>query len=101
MKLKPLIAPATLAVAAAMIITATSASAATTRYEAETSPATCDGTIDSNHAGFSGSGFCNANNAVGAASQFTVTNGPKKEPKAFWHMRQWQMVGRPSSPSMV
>jgi rhamnogalacturonan endolyase len=47
--------------------------AAPTRYEAETSPATCDGTIDSNHAGFSGSGFCNANNAVGAANQFTVS----------------------------
>src|SRR5688500_7733006 len=47
--------------------------AAPTRYEAETSPATCDGTIDSNHAGFSGSGFCNANNAAGAANQFTVS----------------------------
>src|SRR5690349_10024170 len=74
MKLKLLIAPAILAVGAAMIITATGASAATTRYEAETAPATCDGTIDSNHAGFSGSGFCNANNAVGAASQFTVNS---------------------------
>ncbi|MNL47609.1 hypothetical protein D3C87_1704060 [compost metagenome] len=25
-----------------------------------------------------------------------VTRGPKKPPKAFWHMRQWQMEGRPS-----
>ncbi|MEU5870416.1 carbohydrate-binding protein [Glycomyces sp. NPDC047369] len=48
------------------------ADAATVRYEAETSPATCDGTIDSNNAGFSGSGFCNTSNAVGAAAQFTV-----------------------------
>src|SRR5690606_27257407 len=24
-----------------------------------------------------------------------VTSGPKKPPKAFWHMRQWQMDGRP------
>src|SRR5688572_22732339 len=47
------------------------AQAAPTRYEAEN--ATCDGTIDSNHAGFSGSGFCNARNAVGAANQFTAT----------------------------
>src|SRR5688572_5118050 len=46
------------------------AQAAPTRYEAEN--ATCTGTIDSNHAGFSGSGFCNGNNAVGAAAQFTV-----------------------------
>ncbi|RRS01770.1 rhamnogalacturonan lyase family protein [Glycomyces terrestris] len=51
------------------------ADAATVRYEAETSPATCAGTIDSNHAGYSGSGFCNSSNAVGAALQFTV-NAP-------------------------
>ncbi|WP_117212385.1 carbohydrate-binding protein [Allorhizocola rhizosphaerae] len=44
--------------------------AAPTRHEAEN--ATCDGTIDSNHAGFSGSGFCNSANAVGASLQFTV-----------------------------
>ncbi|MEU4539581.1 CBM35 domain-containing protein [Streptosporangium sp. NPDC023825] len=48
------------------------AHAAPTRYEAETSPAVCTGTIDSNHAGYSGSGFCNATNAVGAHAQFTV-----------------------------
>ena len=42
------------------------------RYEAEDAAATCDGTIDSNHAGYSGSGFCNSRNAVGAAAQFTV-----------------------------
>jgi pimeloyl-ACP methyl ester carboxylesterase len=42
------------------------------RYEAETSPAVCEGTIDSNHAGYSGSGFCNGTNALGAYSQLTV-----------------------------
>jgi hypothetical protein len=42
------------------------------RYEAETAPAICTGTIDTNWAGYSGSGFCNANNAIGAYSQFTV-----------------------------
>ena len=47
--------------------------AAPTRYEAENAPATCDGTIDSNNAGFSGTGFCNTNNAVGAAAQLTVS----------------------------
>src|SRR5688500_16742616 len=50
----------------------TVAAAATTRYEAEVAPATCTGTIASNHAGFSGSGFCDGTNAVGAAIQFTV-----------------------------
>ncbi|WP_117215259.1 CBM35 domain-containing protein [Allorhizocola rhizosphaerae] len=63
----------TLAVAGTGVVMSTTASAAVTRYEAETAPATCDGTIDSNHTGFSGSGFCNANNAVGSAAQFTVT----------------------------
>lgn len=44
--------------------------AAPTRYEAEN--AACDGTIDSNHSGFSGTGFCNSTNTTGAAVQFTV-----------------------------
>jgi hypothetical protein len=42
------------------------------RYEAETAPAVCQGTIDSNHGGYSGSGFCNGNGAIGAYAQFTV-----------------------------
>ncbi|WP_158852577.1 right-handed parallel beta-helix repeat-containing protein [Saccharothrix deserti] len=49
------------------------------RYEAETAPAVCQGTIDANQAGFSGTGFCNGNAAVGAYAQFTVnaaTAGP-------------------------
>jgi fermentation-respiration switch protein FrsA (DUF1100 family) len=42
------------------------------RYEAEDSSAVCQGTIDSNHAGYSGSGFCNGTSAVGAYSELTV-----------------------------
>jgi len=49
------------------------ASAAATRYEAEAAPATCAGAVESNHAGYSGSGFCNGDNTVDAATQFTVT----------------------------
>jgi alpha-L-fucosidase len=41
-----------------------------TRYEAE--GATCDGTVDSDHTGFSGTGFCNTTNAVGASVTWTV-----------------------------
>jgi lysophospholipase L1-like esterase len=52
--------------------TATSVAAAT-QYEAEASPATCDGLIESNHSGYSGTGFCNSDNEVGAAAQFTVS----------------------------
>lgn len=77
MRLKPFIACTSLLAAALagalVVLPGTSARAATVRHEAETAPATCQGTIDSNHAGFSGTGFCNATNAVGAASQFTVT----------------------------
>ncbi len=54
------------------VLPATTATAAPLRYEAETAPATCSGTIDANHSGYSGTGFCNASNAVGAAAQFTV-----------------------------
>ncbi len=39
----------------------------------ESESGTCDGTIDNNHTGFSGTGFCNTNNAVGATSSVTVT----------------------------
>jgi glucose/arabinose dehydrogenase len=49
-----------------------SAYAAPTRYESENSPAVCDGTIDSNWAGFSGTGFCNTVNAVGGSVTWTV-----------------------------
>ncbi|MGP3918400.1 right-handed parallel beta-helix repeat-containing protein [Nonomuraea sp. 10N515B] len=75
MRLRSFIACAALAAGAFVALPAATAAAATTRYEAETAPATCDGTIDSNHSGYSGTGFCNAGNAVGAAAQFTV-NAP-------------------------
>ena len=40
------------------------------RYEAEN--ATCDGTIDSDHPGFSGTGYCNTFNQVGSRVEWTV-----------------------------
>ncbi len=46
------------------------APAAAVRYEAENG--TCQGTIDSNHTGFSGTGFCNVTNAVGSTMTWTV-----------------------------
>jgi hypothetical protein len=51
----------------------TPAQAATARYEAETAPAVCTGTIDSDWTGYSGSGFCNGANATSGYAQFTVT----------------------------
>ncbi|MGN9911537.1 carbohydrate-binding protein [Phytohabitans sp. LJ34] len=57
------------------VVVALHASAATTRYEAENAPATCEGTIASNHSGYSGGGFCDTNSGTGVAAQFTV-NAP-------------------------
>jgi hypothetical protein len=44
-----------------------------TRVEAESG--TCDGTIDSNHLGFSGTGFCNTTNAMGSTASLTLDAG--------------------------
>jgi hypothetical protein len=70
MRLRSLTAGIVLAASAIAVFPAATATAAPTRYEAENG--TCQGTIDSNHAGFSGSGFCNGTNASGAYLQVTV-----------------------------
>jgi pectate lyase len=67
-----MIACVSLLAGALVVVASSAAQAAPTRYEAESSPAVCTGTIDSNHAGFSGSGFCNGNNATSGFVQFTV-----------------------------
>ncbi|MFJ8666544.1 CBM35 domain-containing protein [Streptomyces sp. NPDC093600] len=67
-----LLACSALAVGTFVALPTATAAAAPVRYEAERAPATCDGTIDSDWTGYSGSGFCNGRNAVGAAVQFTV-----------------------------
>ncbi|MFF4624875.1 carbohydrate-binding protein [Nonomuraea jabiensis] len=75
MRLKAVLACAGLLAGAFVALSPTAAQAAPTRYEAESSPAVCTGTIDSNWSGYSGSGFCNGNNATGASAQFTVNAG--------------------------
>ncbi|MGW2310065.1 carbohydrate-binding protein [Actinomadura luteofluorescens] len=72
MQLRSLIACGGLVAGGLAALPGTAAHAAATRYEAETSPAVCTGTIDSNHSGYSGSGFCNATNRAGAYAQLTV-----------------------------
>jgi hypothetical protein len=53
-------------------MTAAPAHAATSvAYEAENG--TCQGTIDTNHAGYTGTGFCNLTNAVGSYLELTIT----------------------------
>ncbi|MDQ7806836.1 carbohydrate-binding protein [Amycolatopsis sp. A133] len=46
-----------------------------TRYEAESATLSTGGTIDANHAGFSGTGFANGANAVGSSVEWQVS-GP-------------------------
>ncbi|OXY91730.1 carbohydrate-binding protein [Streptomyces diastatochromogenes] len=72
MHLRPAIACASLIAGTLVALSGTTAQAATTRYEAESSPSVCTGTIDSDWTGYSGSGFCNGTNASGAYAQFTV-----------------------------
>ncbi|MFF3328169.1 carbohydrate-binding protein [Streptomyces sp. NPDC002888] len=72
MQRRPVIACVSLLAGTLVALSGNTAQAASTRYEAESSPAVCTGTIDSDWAGYSGSGFCNGNNAVGAYAQFTV-----------------------------
>ncbi|WP_217280400.1 pectate lyase family protein [Kibdelosporangium persicum] len=54
------------------LVVPASAGAAITRYEAETAPAACIGTIDSDWPGYSGAGFCNGTNGTSGYVQFTV-----------------------------
>ncbi|TMR97801.1 carbohydrate-binding protein [Nonomuraea basaltis] len=70
--MKAVVACASLLAGALAVLSPSAAHAAPTRYEAETSPAVCTGTIDSNWTGYSGSGFCNGDNATGAYAQLTV-----------------------------
>jgi rhamnogalacturonan endolyase len=58
--------------AGTLVAFAPAAQAQTSRHEAESPPATCDGAVGSNHSGFSGTGFCDTPNATGAAVQFVV-----------------------------
>ncbi|MCT9075130.1 right-handed parallel beta-helix repeat-containing protein [Streptomyces fulvoviolaceus] len=73
MHLRPVIASAALVAGVLVALSGPTAQAATARYEAETSPAVCTGAIESEYAGYSGTGFCNGTNATSGYAQFTVT----------------------------
>src|SRR5438094_577623 len=57
--------------AAGVLVAVGAASAAPTRHEAETATIS-QGVVESNHAGFSGTGFVNYNNLVGSYVEWTV-----------------------------
>jgi unsaturated rhamnogalacturonyl hydrolase len=66
-----LTAAAVSALAVASLVTAPQATAATTVYEAEQATRSL-GVVESNHAGYSGSGFVNFDNVRGSAVEFAV-----------------------------
>jgi pectate lyase len=72
MRVRIVIACAGLLAGALVAGASSAAQAVPTRYEAESPPAVCTGTIDSNWAGHSGGGFCNGTNATSGFAQFTV-----------------------------
>ncbi|MFI6322179.1 CBM35 domain-containing protein [Nonomuraea sp. NPDC050556] len=63
---------AILALSLLLGFTATPAQAATTRYEAENA-AISQGVVESNHTGYSGTGFVNYDNVTGSSITFTVS----------------------------
>lgn len=72
MQRRSVIACVSLLAGTLVALSGNTAQAASTRYEAESSPAVCTGTIDSDWAGYSGTGFCNGDNATSGYAQFTV-----------------------------
>ncbi|SDI20399.1 Carbohydrate binding module (family 6) [Actinokineospora alba] len=76
--------------------TTTTAPPAPDRYEAEN--AVCQGTVDSDHAGYTGTGFCNTTNAVGASVEWTVTAAAGSHTLTFRYANG--STGRPADVSV-
>ncbi|GAB3001830.1 rhamnogalacturonan lyase [Saccharothrix stipae] len=74
--------------------------AATTRYEAETAPATCDGAIATNHSGYSGSGFCDSNGTTGATARFIVNAAAGGTATLAIRYANGNTAGRPATVSV-
>ncbi len=63
----------TLVLTAGVLTASATPASAATLYEAESATIT-QGTVDSNHSGFTGTGFVNYANVIGSAVEFTVTS---------------------------
>ena len=73
---------------------ANQASAATTTYQAE-SAARAQGVVESNHAGFTGSGFVNYDNVTGSSVTFTVNVGTGGSAALAFRFANGTTVNRP------
>lgn len=83
-------------VASAFVVPGQPATAASTRYEAEQATIT-DGVVESNHAGFTGTGFVNYNNATGSSVEWTVTAPDAGEYSLIFRYANGTTTNRPTS----
>ncbi len=78
-KFRPLALALALVGSVLLVSTGTNpASAATTTYQAENAART-QGVVESNHAGFTGTGFVNYDNVTGSSVTFTVNVGDRRQ----------------------
>jgi glucose/arabinose dehydrogenase len=72
--------------------------AAATKFEAENG--VCQGTIDSNHLNFSGTGFCNTDNAAGATMTWTVPSADASNTPVTFRYANGTTGSRPATISV-
>ncbi|MFI1395332.1 alpha-galactosidase [Streptomyces sp. NPDC020681] len=82
------------------LIRATPQSGNTVRHEAENASYTVGSTIDSNHGGFSGTGFVNTPNAAGAHVEWTVESATAREAALTLRYANGTTAGRPMDVSV-
>ncbi|WP_439656363.1 cellulase family glycosylhydrolase [Lentzea sp. HUAS TT2] len=90
-----LVVPAALAIAVVPAV----ANAAVVQYQAE-SATISNGLVESNHAGFTGSGFVNYDNEVGSSVEFTVTAPAAGSAALTFRFANGQTANRPMNISV-
>lgn len=77
------------------MIRATPQSSTAVRYEAENASYSAGSTVDSDHGGFSGSGFVNTPNAAGAYVEWTVESATANDTSIAIRYANGTAAGRP------
>lgn len=78
------------------MLTASTAAAASVVYEAEDA-LIVNGVVESNHAGFTGRGFVNSDNAAGAAVEWTVSPAAAGTKSLVFHYANGTTTSRPAT----
>ncbi|MFK4221689.1 carbohydrate-binding protein [Streptomyces sp. NPDC019890] len=82
------------------LIRATPQSGTGARYEAENASYSAGSTVDSDHGGFSGSGFVNTPNAAGAYVEWTVESATARDAALIFRYANGTAAGRPMDVSV-